>query len=99
MCDGGVFTREEICDVLRDASMNEEHIENWRRDNRGDHTLQVCLLCDGHFRSLWVSFTDLTRRRIIDGKVSKVISKTWTRVLEQRIELGRPMADDAPDAF
>ena len=91
MTRGTVMTRIAfMSDVLRENGFDDEEIDAWSRENRGDHTFQVCLMAGGQCRCLWFTASDLQPLREEDAHESKLMAARWESELQQRIYAGQP---------
>ena len=96
MRSGRVMARKDFVVSLSNRGMTDEQVRDWEQDQRGDHTLQVCLLCDDHSRTLWISFHDLTLYRTMDKDQSTLMARGWAGLLMNQIDFGQP--GTSPDA-
>ncbi len=73
---------------MRELDCTEEYIQEWAEDARGDHTVQICIICETTMRFLFFSLRDLSKYRSIDKESSRKLSETWAEVLQSLIETG-----------
>lgn len=85
--------REVYAEAMRYWNIPEEEIERWKRDKRGDRTLQVDLVCEGDHRTFWVPYRTLDDYWNADKKTSGVFGRTWLDVLRKKTEYGHPGFD------
>lgn len=84
------MARSECANALRYLEMSDAHIEEWKKDCRGERTLQITLVCEDHTRTLWASFQDLRQYWDIEKDVSAKVGREWESMLMEQIELGEP---------
>lgn len=89
MVSGELLTRAEFAIRMREMDATEEQVAEWEEDARGDHTLQVQVECEGHMRTLWVSFHSLEEYRRADKKDCQLLADGWQDVLMGLIETGK----------
>ncbi|EMD37566.1 hypothetical protein CERSUDRAFT_123486 [Gelatoporia subvermispora B] len=88
MLSGKVMFRDDFIQVLRDRDCTQEQIDDWRNDDRGDHTVHIAIEFASFFRFLWFSLRDLSKWREMDKKTSADRAATWAPVLQACIETG-----------
>lgn len=84
------MTRDECADVLRYLELDEAHVQDWKEDCRGDHTIQITMACESHTRTIWVSFRDLSRYRGMPKAMSASVAMAWEDFLIEKIDNGEP---------
>jgi len=87
MLEGRVLSRDEVITKLYEFDCTEEQIEDWKMDNRGDHTVHIIIRFYGLMRFLWFSLRDLSRYRT-DPEGSADLAKGWDQMLMTVIEAG-----------
>ena len=92
MVSGKVMSREEFVALLEESGLDKEQVREWKQDNRGDHTLQLNIVCEDHSRALWISFRDLERYRAMNKSDSAALASVWPGMLMHLIESGKPEA-------
>lgn len=90
MTAGEVLSREECVTAFRDFGMTEEHIEEWKRDARGECTVQLNLMCEEHTRMLWFSKSDREGLRSVDKATSASLAASWEQAMIAKIDRGYP---------
>ncbi len=91
MRGGGVYSREEFIQIMRDhLDATEDNIQDWANDRRGDHTVQVVLSAESHMRCLWVSFRDLSQYQNAPKETARLMAAHWQDTLIQAIDDGKP---------
>ena len=91
---GKVVSREEYMEIMRLQHSTEQHIEAWKQDNRGDHTVQMHLVCGRHHRTLCLTLPALTHLYDPEEDTNKSLpaafARTWQDLLIEQTEHGQP---------
>lgn len=82
------MSRDEFVSLMKDHECTDDVIEDFVTDNRGDHTIQVSVLCEGTMRFLFLSFRSLYRWQAMDKQKSRNLAESWVQVLREMIEKG-----------
>lgn len=88
MFAGEVMTREEFKNVMRFKHILEPQVARWGQDNRGDHTVQVCLFADYELRNMYLSTSDLSSLVSVDQAQSARVAQGWADALRDAIRKG-----------
>lgn len=92
MVEGVILSRQEFNDyVLNKMNFPKEDKDKWSSDNRGDHTLQVCIVCDKHMRCLWLNINEgsFAYFRGFNPVQSATLASVWERELIAKIASGK----------
>ncbi|EED78387.1 predicted protein [Postia placenta Mad-698-R] len=73
MLGGTIFTRDEVVERFHELDATEEQIEDWKNDNRGDHTVHIIIQFYDLMRFLWFSLIDLSEYKE-DKKTSAMLA-------------------------
>ncbi|GJE92285.1 zinc finger MYND domain-containing protein [Phanerochaete sordida] len=85
-----VLSREERAVALRDLGVSQRQVDELDRDERGDYTIQVTLVAEGHTRMLWCSYRNLAKYRDIDKGMSAGLAAEWQQVFIEQVASGYP---------
>ncbi|KZT72237.1 hypothetical protein DAEQUDRAFT_64216 [Daedalea quercina L-15889] len=88
MISGQILTRQEMVDILNTFDLRDEEVDEWARDNRGDHTVHIIIKFEDMLRFLWFSLRDLAWYRSIDPTKANELASQWTDCLAGAIETG-----------
>lgn len=87
MLGGTILTRDEVVERFHELDATEEQIEDWKNDNRGDHTVHIIIRFYDLMRFLWFSLIDLSEYKE-DKKTSAMLAAGWSEALMSSIETG-----------
>lgn len=88
---GDVLTRAEIVEHLRQQRCQEEDIQSWLRDQRGDRTVQIAIfLKGGTCRFQWFCILEelWERERRINKEGAQFLAENWVDPLANAFDTG-----------
>jgi len=92
MMHGQVLSRAAFLELCDKNEAPKDMIEAFKKDQRGDNTVQIILICKSIFRFIWLGFTEeeLQRARQKKPTVSTLGADYWDDGLKDAIEAGNP---------
>lgn len=87
MTAGDVFSRERFIGLLHKMGCKQNVIDDWKNDNRGNHTVHIVVIFGGMVRCLWYGFEDLWAFRR-NAEASRKRAEGWHTVLMEAIDSG-----------
>ena len=93
MVEGKIYSRVDFTRfMLSRLRYSKKEIEDWEKDNRGESTLQVHLVCGTYMRCIWCQIPpdSLEYFRSMDKAQSTVLAMVWEQELKDRIASGQP---------
>ncbi|OCH91448.1 hypothetical protein OBBRIDRAFT_886968 [Obba rivulosa] len=88
MLHGEVMSRDDFVEVLRKEDCTQDEIDDWRNDDRGDHTVHIAIKFGTFMRFLWFSLRGLGRWRNVDKATADKLAANWVHALMGSIEMG-----------
>lgn len=92
MLDGGIMDRKDLGEAGQ-IGLPQGNIDALEKDNRGNNSLQVCLMCDHHIRVLWGQLPEehLESTRSMTPAGGTLLAALWEEQLITRIASGQPV--------
>ncbi|CCM01921.1 uncharacterized protein FIBRA_03993 [Fibroporia radiculosa] len=87
MVQGKVYSHEQMAERLRELDCTEEQVQDWKNDNRGDHTVHIVIVFEDLARFLWFSLRDLERYKK-NPQESAELAANWDQMFAAVIEQG-----------
>ncbi|KAF7793898.1 hypothetical protein EIP86_005020 [Pleurotus ostreatoroseus] len=92
MVQGAIMSRQDFTRLILADIYSEEAIEAWEKDNRGDHSLQVCIGCENHMRFVWLQMSEenIQYFRSMNPAETAYLAAVWEKELIEKIASGEP---------
>jgi len=92
MMHGQVLSRDDFLGLCDKNNAPKVMVDTFRKDQRGNDTVQIIIICESFFRLIWFQFADvdLERARSRKSSASSLGADYWDDGLKDAIDAGDP---------